>query len=352
MDVPAFVFVIAIIVVSVLISMFHRDIGAWAGARGLLRRAQGSGGDEPPPEVYRSATSWTGERTGSLVAVIILVLIVGLTVSRSVIRVPAGHRGVLLTLGKVHEVNMEEGLHFISPWQHVVNMPVMIQKAEVKESTASNDLQEITTQLAVHYRIRTDSAWIVYQTMRMDYLHLLVEPVIMEELKATTADWSAEQLITDRPLVVIQLQAILNERLQPFGIDVLTVNFIDFQFSKEFWDAIERKVVATQDALTEKNKVEIARFQQQQAIITAEGQYNVTVIRANADAQQKIISATAEARRITIEANATATAIRQITSQMTPEYAQYLYLTRWDGILPSTLLGGLEDIGLIIDTTR
>jgi prohibitin 2 len=291
-----------------------------------------------------------GGRGPEIIVVIVVLAIAAVSLSRVFVRVPAGHRGVLLTFGKVSETNLDEGIHIIAPWQNVVNMPVMIQKAEITESTASNDLQEITTKLAVHYRVRVDSAWNVYQSMRMDYLHLLVEPVIMEELKATTADWSAEQLITDRPLVVIQLQETLDARLQPYGIDVLTVNFIDFQFSKEFWDAIERKVVATQDALTEKNKVEIARYQQLQAIITAEGQYNVTVIRANAEAQQKIIAANAEAKRITIEANATAEAIMQITSQMTPEYAQYLYLTQWNGILPSTLLGSVEDIGLILNT--
>jgi len=295
--------------------------------------------------------SWVGEQSVRVIAIIVFVVIVGLLTSRAVVRVPAGHRGVLLTFGKVHEVNLDEGLHIISPWQNVISMPVMIQKAEITESTASNDLQEITTRVAVHYRVREDSAWVVYQTMRMNYLHLLVEPVIMEELKATTADWSAEQLITDRPLVVVQLQETLDNRLQSYGIDVMTVNFIDFQFSKEFWDAIERKVVATQDALTEKNKVEIARYQQLQAIITAEGQYNVTVIQASAEAQRKVIAAEAEARRITIEANATAEAIMRITSQMTPEYAQYLYLTQWNGILPSTLLGSVEDIGLIIDTS-
>ena len=291
------------------------------------------------------------DRGAYLVVIIVVVVILGALTSRSVALVPAGHRGVLLTFGKVSPVNLDEGLHIIAPWQIVVSMPVMIQKAEVTESTASNDLQEITTKLAVHYKVREDSAWQVYQSMRMDYLHLLVEPVIMEELKATTADWTAEKLITDRPMVVIQLQETLDRRLQPYGIDVLTVNFIDFQFSKEFWDAIERKVVATQDALTEKNKVEIARYQQRQAIITAEGQYNVTVIQANADAQRKVIAAEAEARRIKIEANATSEAIRLITSRMTPEYAQYLYLTRWNGILPSTLLGNIQDIGLIIDTT-
>lgn len=319
---------------------------------GMIRRRgmEGDTGEGHMGGDDRLYTDFVG-KAPEIVVIIIVLVIAFFTSSRVFVRVPAGHRGVLLTFGKVHEVNLDEGLHVISPWQIVVNMPVMIQKAEITESTASNDLQEITTKLAVHYRVRVDSAWVVYQTMRMDYLHLLVEPVIMEELKATTADWSAEQLITERPLLMIQLQETLDERLQPYGIDVMTVNFIDFQFSKEFWDAIERKVVATQDALTEKNKVEIVRYQQKQAVITAEGQYNVTVIQASAEAQKKIIAAEAEARRITIEANATAGAIMQITSQMTPEYAQYQYLTRWNGILPSTLLGSIEDIGLIIDTT-
>lgn len=150
--------------------------------------------------------------------------------------------------------------------------------------------------------------------------------------------------------MVEQLQEVLDARLKPFGIDVLTVNFIDFQFSKEFWDAIERKVVATQDALTEKNKMEIAKYQQRQAIITASGQYNVTVIQANAEAQKRIIAAHAEARKILIEANATAEAIKLVTMRMSPEYARYLWLTQWDGQLPTTLLGEAEDLGLIIGT--
>jgi regulator of protease activity HflC (stomatin/prohibitin superfamily) len=247
---------------------------------------------------------------------------------------------VLLTWGRVEEVNLPEGLTFKTPFsQEVIAVPVMIQKAEVTESTASNDLQEITTKLAVHYHIREDSAWLVYQTMRQNYLHLLVEPVIMEELKATTAHWSAEELITMRPLVVEQLTNSLNNRLKPFGIDVLTVNIIDFDFTADFWSAIERKVVAQQDALTEKNKMEIARYQQLQAIITAEGQYNVTVIRANAEAMKKIL-----------EANGTATAIQLITEQMTPEYALYLWISQWDGKLPLVMAG--NQTAFILDISK
>jgi len=272
---------------------------------------------------------------GAFLGIVFLIWII----TSVIVLVPAGHRGVLLTLGKVEPVNLQEGLHLVLPWQNVEMMSVMIQKAEVTESTASNDLQEITTKLAVHYRISEASVWNVYQSLRTDYLHLLIEPVIMEELKATTADWTAEHLITERPLVVIQLTDTLGTRLRPYGIDVLTVNIIDFQFSQEFWDAIERKVVATQDALTEKNKVEISRFQQQQYIINAEGQYNVTVINAEASAQQKILAAQAEGQKILIEAEAQAEAIRIINEQVTPEYVSYLRWLNWDGKLPSVILG-------------
>jgi len=282
----------------------------------------------------------------------IVLLVVGIffvvwLLAATIIIVPAGHKGVLLTMGRVEEMNLPEGLRIIAPWQNVVMMSVMIQKAEVTESTASNDLQEITTKLAVHYQINEALAWKVYQTMRTDYLHLLIEPVIMEELKATTADWTAEHLIIERPLVVIQLTDTLDKRLQPFGIEILTVNIIDFQFSPEFWSAIERKVIATQDALTERNKVEISRFQQQQNIINAEGQYNVTVIRASADAQQKVIAAQAEARRIFIEAEAQAEAIKIINLQVTPEYINYLKWLRWNGELPDVLVTGADSDLLI-----
>ena len=347
MNIPSMIGLI-LVMVAIAVMGFVAIPRARGQRYGYDREPPTSGGGEPYDNPL--IPNFIEQHPTRAVVIVVVVIVLAAIVGSSVVMVPAGHRGVLLTFGKVSPTNLDEGMHIIMPWQNVVNMPVMIQKAEVTESTASNDLQEITTKLAVHYRIREDSAWIVYQSMRMDYLHLLVEPVIMEELMATTADWSAEKLITDRPLVVIQLQETLDMRLKVYGIDVMTVNFIDFAFSKEFWDAIERKVVVTQDALTEKNKVEIARFQQQQAIITAEGQYNVTVIRASADAQHKIIAAEAEARRIMIEASATADAIKQITAQMTPEYAQYLYLTQWNGILPSTLLGSIEYMGLILNT--
>ena len=288
-------------------------------------------------------------RSAALLIILLVVLVTGLDCLHSV---PPGHRGVVVTLGKVRSVNLGEGLQFKLPYiQTIVDMKVMLEKEQVHESAASSDLQEITTTLTVHFNIEPSSAWKVYQTMRQDYHDLLLRPVIQEDLKATTAKFTAEELITTRAALVLKLTEKLRESLLPYGIYVQTVNFVDFQFSKAFSDAIEAKVTAEQDALKAKNILVRIEYEAQQKIIQAEADRNATVIAAEADARRVEIAALAEAFKVTTEANATAEAIMLITNQMTSEYARYLWLTQWDGVLPSTLLGSAEELGIIIDTT-
>lgn len=283
---------------------------------------------------------------------VIVAFILLITAIDCIHSVPPGHRGVIVTFGKVREVNLGEGLQLKLPYvQRIVNMKVMLEKEQVDESAASSDLQEITTTLTVHFNIMPSSAWMVYQTMRQDYHDLLLRPVIQEDLKATTAKFTAEELVTTRAALVQKLAEKLRESLAPYGIYVQTVNFVDFQFSKAFSEAIEAKVTAEQDALKAKNILVRITYEAQQKIIQAEADRNATIIAAEADARRVEIAALAEAFRVTTEANATAEAIQMITDQMTPEYAQYLHLMQWDGKYPTTMLGSLEDLGVIIDTT-
>ncbi len=283
---------------------------------------------------------------------IVVAFILFITAIDCVHSVPPGHRGVIVTFGKVKEVNLGEGLQLKLPYvQRIVNMKVMLEKEQVDENAASSDLQEITTTLTVHFNIMPSSAWMVYQTMRQDYHDLLLRPVIQEDLKATTAKFTAEELVTTRAALVLKLTEKLRESLAPYGIYIQTVNFVDFQFSKAFSEAIEAKVTAEQDALKAKNILVRIEYEAQQKIIQAEAEKNATIITAEANARQVEIAALAEAFKVTTEANATAEAIQMITDQMTPEYAQYLHLMQWDGKYPTTMLGSLEDLGVIIDTT-
>lgn len=279
------------------------------------------------------------KRLTSIVIVLIIVAVAGLVVINMVsVRVPAGFRGVVLTFGAVEDRILPEGLSFIVPVsQSVVFMNVQIQKTESTEVTATQDLQEVSTTVAVNFRLEPSRVNIIYQDLRQDYVFRVIQPIIQETLKATTAQYRAEELVTKRAQVKITLDGILEERLRAYNIQVITVSLTDFRFGASFTTAIDAKVIAEQQALQAKNVLEQVKYEAQQIIIQAEAQKNATIARAEGDALAQVIEATANAE-----------AIQLITQQMTDEYAQYLYLERWDGQLPAVVSGNDQDFILDI----
>jgi regulator of protease activity HflC (stomatin/prohibitin superfamily) len=278
--------------------------------------------------------------TGPLFALIIVALLGVAVFSQVAVTVPPGYRGVLLTFGRVEDTILPEGLSLKMPFtQSVVFMNVQIQKAESVEATVTKDLQEVSTTVVVNFRLNPGSVNTIYKDLREDYVSRVIEPNVEESLKATTPFFTAEELITKRAEVKATFDETLDERLSIFNIDVVSVSLTDFQFSKTFSDAIEAKVVAEQNALQAKNKLEQIRYEAQQLIIQAEAQKNATIARALGDAQANVIAA-----------NATAEAISRITEQMTDEYALYLWLNQWDGKLPVVYTG--DGQSLIIDISQ
>ena len=278
-------------------------------------------------------------RNSWLVVALVVILVLAVSVyATGIARVPVGNRGVLLTWGKVEENVLGEGIHFIIPFvQSVEYVNVQVQKAESTESAATNDLQDVSATVAVNFRVYPDKVNKVYQELGRDYVSSIIKPNIEESLKAATSLFTAEELITKREAVKTRFDDILKGRLNIFNIDVIAVSLTDFQFSPSFTQAIENKVIAEQSALEAKNKLEEIRYEAQQQVIQAEAERNATIVRSEGEAQAQIIAA-----------NATAEAIELITSQMTSEYAQYLWLSQWDGKLP--LVVG-EGEGIILDLT-
>jgi len=288
------------------------------------------------PSVPNTVRRFTG-----VISVLAVIAVIGLVVVTSVfVRVPSGYRGVLMTFGKVEDTVLQEGLNYKIPFsQTVVLMNVQIQKAESTESTATKDLQEVSTTVAVNYRLNPIKVNEIYKDLREDYVSRVIKPNIEESLKATTAEYRAEELVTKRAVVKSTFDDILVERLSVFNIDVISVSLTDFQFSTSFAAAIESKVIAEQEALQAKNTLEQIRYEAQQQIIQAEAAKNATIARAEGDAFAQII-----------QANATAKSIKLITEQMTAEYSQYLWLQQWDGQLPVVYSG--DGQGLILDISQ
>jgi regulator of protease activity HflC (stomatin/prohibitin superfamily) len=272
-----------------------------------------------PPTRRPSLASASAPLLAGLAVVLILV---GVLITSSVTTIEAGTRGVLKTFGEITGV-LDEGLHFRAPFiTSVTIVEVRTQRYESNSTAASRDLQTVTTQLVINYRPDQGTVDRLVREIGVDYERRVVDPAIQEALKAVTARFTAEELITRRPEVSAQMEEVLRERLTPRGVIVESVSITDFNFSPEFARAIEAKQVAEQDALRASRELDRARIEAQQQVARAE---------AEAEARIQIAQAEAEALRLQ----------REVIS---PELLQLRFIERWDGILPR-FMGG--DNGMI-----
>ena len=196
---------------------------------------QGTASREPKPGRKKAVV---------LTAVILAVLLV---ILNSVTIVQAGHTGVVVTLGKVKDGVLQEGIHTKLPFvQQVVKIDNRIQKLEVQTEAFSRDLQSVETTLAINYRVDPAKSNSIYKNIGANYETVLVVPAVNEVLKAITATYTAEQSVTNRVLISDGLITGLNEKLNDIGLYVTDVNIINFDFSEVFITAIEEKQVAQQ----------------------------------------------------------------------------------------------------------
>ncbi len=195
---------------------------------------------------------------------VLAALIVG---AASFVTIPAGHTGVVVNLGKVSGTVLSEGPHFVFPFvTQVVKMDNRVLKAEVNASSASKDLQTVTSTIAVNYRVSPASSANVYQNLGLNYEDSIVNPAIQECVKAVTAGFTAEELITERQSVGEQMKQNLSEKISPYGLNIEVFNIISFEFSEEFNAAIEAKQTAQQNALKAEQDLQRIKVEAEQQI--------------------------------------------------------------------------------------
>lgn len=228
-------------------------------------------------------------------------LIVALVLTVSVGQVNAGAVGVVLNLGAVTGRTIEPGPYMVMPFiQTVEIMDTQTQKYESKATSASKDLQDVSTTVTVNYSLIPEQAPLVWQNLRRDYVERVLSPAVQESVKASTALSVAEKLIQDRPLVKAEIERVLAERTATFGIRVHAVSITDFTFSRTFSEAIEAKVSAAQKALEAENKLLQVEVEARQAKTSAEGRANAAIAEAEGEARaiRTVAEAQAEANRL------------------------------------------------------
>lgn len=258
-------------------------------------------------------------RLGGRVASIVGgVLIVASIIVGSFTTVPAGHRGVVIRFNAVTGTVLEEGLQTKLPFiDSVVMIDVRTNKYEVPAASASSDLQDVTTTIALNWRLDPSRTAEIYRTLGMDYIDRIAAPAVQEVVKQVTAVHRAEDLIVNREMVRNQIAAELTTRLIERGIIVEAVSITEFRFNETFVAAIEAKVAAEQAVLQAQFTLEQVKIEAQQREEKERG-----------EAQARIVKAEGEAEYIRIVTDAQVAANEAISESLTPEVLQYILLDR------------------------
>jgi regulator of protease activity HflC (stomatin/prohibitin superfamily) len=218
---------------------------------------------QPSPHLLKSA--------GVVVGAFLLI-----TFSHSFGIVQAGARGVVTRFGAVEQGRiLPEGLYMVIPIVeevHVVDTQVRRLDATDVDAVTS-DRQTVKTWVAMQVQIdpaQVDQTWRNY---RGELVERVVEPKFQEAIKTITARYNAADQIHYRPRITAEMYDFMQRDLagkgvimQPAGLQI-----VNFQYNKDYQDAIEQTAVSQQNRIKAENQLQVAKVEAQTKVATARG---------------------------------------------------------------------------------
>jgi regulator of protease activity HflC (stomatin/prohibitin superfamily) len=241
---------------------------------------------------------------GIIGLIIIITLLAG-----SITIVEPGTRGILVTLGKVSPDFKGEGIHMKIPViQKMESISIRQRTQKGSAPTFSKDLQTVTIEFDVLYRVPEIKVVELYQGFSGIIYDSLIEPRIQEQMKQVCAKFRAEDLVQNRENVktevISKTQAALDGLLLIEDVTITNIELTD-----ELKISIEQKQIAEQEA--------------QKMVYVKE--------QAELQAEVKIITATAEAEAARIIGE---------TLRQNPQVIDMEIARKWDGTAPQTVVTG------------
>ena len=247
--------------------------------------------------------------------------------------IDAGERGVILTMGKASENIAQPGFHLKMPlFQSIIKTSIRTQTVSFdnKQATggdseydslaaASKDLQDVAIGSVINYHINEKDVLDIYKQYggEENYQKNILEPIIRETVKATAAEYTAEELVTKRQEFSDKVAKSLQDKFSTTSGVFEKYSVVNFEFSKDYATAIEQKAVQAQ--LLEKSRIELQTTKVQ--------------------ADTRIAQAEGEAKAIQIQTQA-------INSQGGAGYVELQRINKWNGQYPMFVGSGS---GAILD---
>ena len=271
-----------------------------------------------------------------LILALLAVIVVAVIASFCTAQVPTGYTAIITTFGKVEDYTLEAGFHFKSPFQKIILMDNREQKMTFSTQAFSSDIQQVDIGGSITYAINKSTAMNLFKEVGTDYFVKLINPRMMENTKAVFSKYTAENLISAREELSVQIRDQLSNEMQRYGISVISISIENVDFSDAFTDAVEAKQVAAQKKLQ-------AEIEQEQKTMETEQQAQRQKIEAEAKADVVKVNADAEAYSTRVKAEAEAEANQKIAESLTDSLIRFTQVQQWNGELPRFVSGSGAD---------
>ena len=249
-----------------------------------------------------------GPAIGLGVVGIAALLVLIIAIFGSFTQVGVGEVGIVKHFGAIdtdHPDVFDPGIHTKVPFRDdVVIFDTRIQKEQVESSAASKDGVTIHSTITINFHIEAAKAPLILQNIGANYKERIIDQQIQQAFKDVTAQYAGLELIQKREEVALKAKGVLKDKLTPYFIVVDEFTIPNYEFPKEFNDAILATQVANQQNLQAKQLQEKARTEAETALIVAQGLANAQKAQA---------------------------------TTLTPEYLQLQAINKWNGQLPQYL---------------
>ncbi|KAJ3041879.1 hypothetical protein HDV00_008583 [Rhizophlyctis rosea] len=187
--------------------------------------------------------------------------------------VPAGHVGILDTLGVVSSHTLSLGFTLKSPLTRMISLSTKTQLKELQCTAPSKEGLSITMCISVLFRLDPSHAAEIYKTVGTNFEDVVFLPQLRSAIRDVTSAHEAKDLYNSstHPAMTAQVEMMLRKKLQQRGVMIEEARFRDLQLPARLLGAIEEKLRAEQAAMQMHFVLERERAEAERKAIEAEG---------------------------------------------------------------------------------